>query len=193
MIADNLPFMHFMVRVDNGRKSRLLAPSEAEDVAGGQFVVPLDDGREFFPVYQFHYSLYLGEGKFFPDENGRKLFRGFGLTLPTDRRSEVLLTFRTIEDPAQLWVPELWGPVRALRAHGEFLLPVMRRVPRRPAIRYGGKMKHKDFRRLFAEVEPTDPKILDRLLDEFHISLIGFDANSVAQRRKKTKSPSRSA
>jgi hypothetical protein len=188
--SQKLPFLHFMVRIENGRKSYLLAASEVEEAVGGHLVAPIADDGELFPVYQFHYSLYLGNGKYFPDGEGKKLFQGSGLTLPTEERKHLLLTFGAID--VESWpLSDIWGqaflfgPPRALRSRSEFLLPVLRRVPRQSPLRYGGKLKQKDFGHLFAELEPTDPKVFDRLLEEFHISIIGFGSH-VTQLQKPT-------
>jgi hypothetical protein len=175
--------MHFMVRVDEETESHLVTPSEVDGGAGGEFFVPLTDDGELFPVYQFHYSVYLGNGEYFPNKEGRESFHGFAATLPTERRTHLLMTFGLIDRSAELWLPrEFWGPPffwvdlpRALRSKGELLFPILRRIPRRSPLRYGGKAQHKDFKHSFAELEAMEPKLFDRLLDEFHISIIGFD------------------
>jgi hypothetical protein len=101
------------------------------------------------------------------------------------------LTFGLIDRSAEFWLPrEFWGPPffwvdlpRALRSKGELLFPILHRVPRRSPLRYGGKAQHRDFKHAFAELEPTEPKFFDRLLDEFHISIIGYDPK-VMQKEK---------
>src|SRR5437016_6301158 len=77
---EKLPFIHFMVRIEAGRESHLLTASEAEEGTGGQFFVPLGDDGDLFPVYRFHYSLYLGNGNYLENGADGKIFQGFGLT-----------------------------------------------------------------------------------------------------------------
>ena len=40
---------------------------------------------------------------------------------------------------------------------------------------YVGKLKHPDFELLFAEIEPEDPSVLDSLLIENGVSILGCD------------------
>ncbi len=183
MKVQQLPFMHFMVRIDEETESHLVTPTEIEDGVGGEFFVPLTEVGELFPVYQFHYSIYLGNGDFFPNKEGKEPFRGFAAAIPMERRTHLLLTFGLIDRSAELWLPrEFWGPPffwvdlpRALRSKGEVLFPILRRVQRRSVFRYKGRAQHKDYKHAFAELEPIEPRLFDRLLDEFHISIIGFD------------------
>lgn len=177
MKGEQIPFMHFMARVEVGRETRLLTPCEAEENVGGQFFVPVAEEDGLFPVYQFHYSMYLGNGLHQPIGQGGKPLRGFGFTFPQEQRTHVLLTFEPMPPGPESRLP------RGLRTpRGEFLMPVLRRVPRQMPIRYGGTTKHRDFEHLFAELEPTEPQLLDRLLDEFRISIIGCARQDVRTR-----------
>ena len=185
MKIQQLPFMHFMVRVDEETESYLVTPTDIDGGVGGEFVVPLTNEGDLFPVYQFHYSLYLGNGEYFPSKERQELFLGYAPTIPTEKRTHLLLTFGLIERSAEFWLqrkflgpPFFWVDLpRALHTNGELLFPILRRVSRGSNLRYRGKARHKDFERPFAELEPTEPRLFDRLLDEFLISVIGCSRN----------------
>jgi hypothetical protein len=182
MKTENLPFLHFMVRVGSGRESGLVSPSEVKENAGpgGIFVAPLQKDRRFFPAYRFHFSIYLGNGEYLPNERRAKLFSGIAVAVRIEGRDHLLLTFEVPWPgrawPGPWWPEEFWFRVPGvLRTQEEFLLPMFRRVARRAPVRYAGSLRHRDFQFAFAELEPTEPEILDALLDELRISLIGCD------------------
>ncbi|HZZ81662.1 MAG TPA: hypothetical protein VFE62_24385 [Gemmataceae bacterium] len=185
MTIQELPFLHFMVRFGAGRNSHLVAPMEAEDAhSGGSFVAPLAANGRFFPVYRFHFAIYLGQGEFVKDNQTKMLFNGLAIATLFDRREHLLFTFE-LPGPEPWWPFEFWPRLpRVLRHHDEFYLPYFRRVPRRGPVLYGGGFHHQDFKYAFAEIEPTEPKILDEILNDFLISLIGCDPHTKYERKQ---------
>jgi hypothetical protein len=117
------------------------------------------------------------------DQQKKALFNGVAVADQIERKDHLLLTF-------ELPGPEPWCPYdfwprlpRVLREHDEFYLPLFRRVPRRTPLRYEGSFKHRDFDHEFAEIEPTEPKVLDEILDRFLISIIGCDPHAKYERK----------
>ena len=180
MNIDALPFLHYMVRIDGGSEPRLLSPSEVEDntTTGGSFVLPVQGDGELLPAYRFHFSIYLGHGEFVKDRDRKRLFSGIALTFQMERRDHLLLTLG-LPWPEPFWPPHFWHHLPdVLRAENEFVVPLLRRVPRRSRTRYGGSMKHRDFEHRFAEMEPRERDMLDVILERFRISVIGCDSHT---------------
>ncbi len=180
MKIDTLPFLHYMVRLGTGKNSRLVSPFEVEDKAttGGCFVAPVQEDGALLPAYRFHFSIYLGRGDFVKERDRKRLFSGIALSLQIERKDHVLLTFG-LPWPEPFWPPHFWHHIPdVLRVENEFFIPMLQRVPRRPPIRYGGSTKHRDFEHSFAELEPTERGMLDRLLERFRISVIGCDPHT---------------
>ena len=181
MRIDELPFLHYMVRVNDGKEARLLSPIEVDDDTrtGGSFVAPIQQNAELFPAYRFDFSIYLGSGEFVKDREQKRLFSGIALTLQMDRSDHLLLTFG-LPWPEPFWPPHYWHHLPdVLRAENEFVVPLLRRVPRRRPIRYGGSMVHPDFKHDFTELEPRERTSLDVLLERFRISVIGCDPHAM--------------
>ncbi len=183
MRIQDLPFLHFMARLGSGRESRLVAPMESEDAqSGGSFVAPLAADGHFFPVYRFQFSIYLGQGVFVEHDRQKGLFNGLAVAALIGRREHLLLTFE-LPGPEPWWPYEFWPRLpRILRYNDEFFLPYFRRVPRRRPALYGGHFRHRDFQFGFVELEPTEPRVLDEILDRFLISLIGCDPHTKYER-----------
>jgi hypothetical protein len=180
MKIDGLPFLHYMVQIDATKEARLLSPREVNGIAvsGGSFVAPLQSDGQLAPAYPFHFSIYLGHGEFVKDRERKRLFSGIGITLQLDRTDHILLTFG-LPWPEPFWPPHYWHHLPdVLRAENEFIVPLLRRVPRRPLLRYGGSMEHPDFERDFVELEPNERETLDVLLERFRISIIGCDPHT---------------
>ncbi len=94
MRIQDLPFLHFMVRLGSGGQRRLVAPMEVEDAhSGGRFVAPLAADGHFFPVYRFHFSVYLGNGEFVKHHQQKALFDGLAVAAVIERKEHLLLTF----------------------------------------------------------------------------------------------------
>ncbi len=185
MRIDTLPFLHYMVRIDEGKETRLLSPIEVDDnsATGGSFVAPIQSGGELLPAYRFHFSIYLGHGEFVKDRDRKRLFSGIALTLQRGRKDHLLLTFG-LPWPEPFWPPHFWHHLPdVLRAENEFVVPLLQRVPRRSPLRYGGAMTHPDFEHGFAELEPSDRRMLDVMLERFRISVIGCDPYAKYQKK----------
>jgi hypothetical protein len=180
MRIDTLPFLHYMVPMDMGKETRLVSPLEVDDktATGGCFVAPVQQDGALLPAYRFHFSIYLGHGEFVKDREHKRLFSGIALSLQLERKDHLLLTFG-LPWPEPFWPPHYWHHLPdVLRAENEFLVPMLQRVPRRPTMRYGGSLKHRDFEHSFAELEPRERRMLDVLLERFRISVIGCDPHT---------------
>jgi hypothetical protein len=185
MRIDTLPFLHYMVRINGGNETRLLSPIEADEnsASGGSFVAPVQRDGELLPAYRFHFSIYLGHGEFVKDRDRKRLFSGIALTLQMGRTDHLLLTFG-LPWPEPFWPPHFWHHLPdVLRAEKEFVVPLLRRAPRRSLLRYGGSMTHPDFEHSFAELEPSERGILDVILERFRISIIGCDPHTKYQKK----------
>jgi hypothetical protein len=145
----------------------------------GEFFAPLQPDRSLFPAYRFHFSIYIGEGTFVEEENGGKaLFSGVADTAQIERRDHLILMFG-IPGSERDWFPHFFPPLpKLLPDHDEFYIPMLRKLPQRRALRYGGRFTHRDFDHFFAEFEPAEPKLLDKILTRFRISLIGCDPHT---------------
>jgi len=63
-----------------------------------------------------------------------------------------------------------------LRLHGLDVWFTVRTVPKEDRrLPYVGKLEHADFASLFVEIEPEEPKKLDRLFDERSVFVIGCE------------------
>lgn len=184
MNTQDLSFLHFMVRVGSGRDRTLLSPMEAEEGnLGGTFVAPVRGDGRLFPAYRFHFSFYRGSGEFDQDQGHKALFDGAAVAIQIERKDHLLLTFEQ-PGPESWWPHHFWPRLpRVLRDQDGFYLPVFRRVPRRAPLRYEGNFRHRDFECKFVQLEPTEPKVLDEILDRFQISLIGCDPHTKYERR----------
>lgn len=175
MRISELPFLHFFVRSEE-RQSDLRCPLEVEETScAGALFAPVQPDGKLFANYRFHFSIYLGEGRFVEQERGKKaLFTGVAASAQVNRQDQLLLMFR-VSIPAPLFFPL----VPSLLEHeDEFLIPMLQRVPRKRSVRYGGRFSHRDFESLFVELQPADPKVLDSMLMLFRISLIGCDPHT---------------
>jgi hypothetical protein len=174
-----------MVRIDEGKETFLLSPIEVDDNAatGGSFVAPVQQDGELLPGYRFHFAIYLGHGEFVKDRDEKRFFSGIALTLQMERRDHLLLTFG-LPWPEPFWPPHFWHHLPdVLRAENEFIIPLLRRVPRRSPLRYGGSLTHQDFGHGFVELEPRERGMLDVILERFRISVIGCDPHTKYQKK----------
>jgi hypothetical protein len=184
MRIQDLPFLHYMVRVGSGRGSHLVSPMEAETTAsGGVFVAPLQSDGGFFAAYHFHFSIYLGEGEFVKQRTKKAIFSGVAAGMQLKGREHVLLTFEFPGPEPWFWYDLSPRLPRVLKYEDEVFLPLFRKVPRRGPLNYAGRFRHKDFACKFVELEPTEPQILDDILFRLHISLIGCDPHTAYERR----------
>lgn len=156
MNINELPFLHFMMIVQDGKDSWLLSPREAQG-CGGVFVAPLGDNQQLLPCYRFHYSIYHDE-----------VALSTGIAVSTSGGSDLFLIFG-VSPP---------GP-RLYQVDDQLLIPIFRCVPQRFPLRYHGRFHHRDFGSMFAELEPVEPTILDRVLDGCSISVVGCDPHTM--------------
>ena len=95
-----------------------------------------------------------------------------------ERKDHILLTFG-LPWPEPFWPPHFWHHLPdVLRQKNDFIVPLLRRVPRRLPLRYGGSMTHPDFEHSFAELEPREREMFDIILERFRISVIGCDPHT---------------
>lgn len=187
-----MPFLHFLIRSGGGRNSSLLSPLEAgETSAGASFFAPLRSDGRLHPHYRFHFSIYLGEGTFLEDGHKKVLFTGVGAA-PNAKRSDDLVLIFGVPGPERWLFPQFFPPFpKLLEREEEFFIPILRRTPGRRPAKYAGDLSHPDFKAAFAELQPAEPQVLDRLLGEFGISMIGCDPHTKYERAQKLTSRGR--
>lgn len=181
MKINDLHFLHFMVQVGSGRDRCLVSPRETEEMSpGGHFSAPVSEDGKLFPAYRFHFSIYLGSGKFLK-RDGRTIFDGAAVAFQLERKDHLLLTFLDgLGDDS----PGLPG---AMRHDKELLLPMLRRVPRQAPRPYSGGLWHRDFELKLAGLEYADESVFEDLLGKCGISIIGCDPFSKYEARGGSK------
>jgi hypothetical protein len=180
MRIDELPFLHFMVRLGSGRKSWFVSPLDIQEdtIPGGCFTAPVSGGGRLFPAYRFHFSIYRSAGNYLEKRGSKLIFNGVAITSESHKKHNLLLTFDGSNgDP---WRP---GPFpgnlpATVKHHEELLLPMLRRVQGQASRPYRGSLRHRDFRLRFAELEYDDLKVFENLFDYYGISIIGCDPQS---------------
>lgn len=149
--------MHYLVK----SKSSLVSSMEIESNSGAFFVPTQHDGT-LFPHYRFHFTIYLGNGEFFEDEQGRKLFTGVAVSAKIKRQDSLILLFGFSCLPHIPFIEE----------NDEFVMPILELMSRK-TLNYTGSLAHADFKLSFVEL--SHPEFFDKLLENYRISVIGCD------------------
>jgi hypothetical protein len=170
-----------MVRVGSGSESHFASPMEVEGTAsGGVFVAPLESDGSLFDAYTFQFSIYLGDGEFRKYGSQKARFNGVAAGMQLKGRDHILLTFEPLRSgprsPSDC--PPSLPHLLAQDDNDSVYFPLFRKVPKQRALKYSGKFVHKDFSHPFVEIAPVDPQVLDEILLEHGISLIGCDPHT---------------
>jgi len=185
MKIDDLPFLHFMVKIETGGESGFVSPMEIEEeiIPGGFFCAPVREDANLFPAYRFHFSIYLGNGEFLKRDDRKWLFNGVAVAFRLERRDHLLLTFNGSN--GDTGVPYSCGELPAvIRDNEELLLPMLRRVPRQAPRPYSGHLWHRDFEFKLAEFEYADEREFEVMFDKYRISIVGCDPHSKYEARR---------
>ncbi len=146
-MKSDLPFIHFLSQGENS----LLSPREIEcNLNSGSFFAPLDNGN-LYPYYNFHFAYYLAEGCFIKnpkaEEVDSNIFTGIA---KREGLSRLILMFQDF-------------PHIALESCGL------------PAVKYTGKLIHRDFMSSFVELFSQPEDAFDEMLLKYRVSVIGCD------------------
>ncbi len=171
MNINHLPYIHYFVRSKDGQ---LISPFEYISGMGGTFYIPLYAGN-LAPGYRFHYTIYLGNGEFLADSDG-KAITFTGLAIPTRVKSTIQLlmefnAFTPIPHNISKSVRHFPG---AVILDSELISPMFKIASKKP-ITYGGECLHPDLQHDFIEVCQSNAKVFDTLLTAYGISVIGCD------------------
>ena len=160
-----------------------MSPSEIVEPApsGGSIFAPVHGNGRFYPIYRFDFTLYLGNGRH------KGIATGFA--------------YRAVQDTANDWsqssaittklptsvVPFYSPPELFYRIAGNSPFIEFEKVYD-PAIslafKYGGKLRHRDFRHKFRELGTIERRALDDLLDAEKIVFIGCDPSTQYEREE---------
>ena len=190
-MLDHLPYLHFLVRTQQGREVGLISPAEVapDEFAGAFYFVPVRENGSFFPAYRFDFSIYRGKGEFLQPENGKRVFNGMAFAATEGRREVLICTF---EYPFGLRPSNGHAdmPLWFFEDRPSRTVPVFRKVSSRgkeKRLHYAGSFRHTDFKCPFVEVEPVEPTILDELLEQWGLSIVGCSPTQRYTRRPKRK------
>jgi hypothetical protein len=176
-----LPYLHFMTKLQNGRKTGLVSPAEVEEglFLGGCYVAPVRDDGSLFLIYRFDFSLYLGRGEFRKPHDGRTTFNGIAVSIADGTTNALHCTFEypSVQMPTEAPPNQ---PSWFFQRHESRIEPLFRVVRSRSSkpLHYTGSLRHRDFKNRFVELEPFKPSLLDDLLEKWGVSIIGCEPAS---------------
>jgi len=195
-MLDKLPYIHYLAKIHRARQTILISPAEipAAEFNGGSFFAPVNDLGSFFPIYRFDFSIYRGQGKFLKPEQGKKVFNGMAFAAVDQRRDALICTF---EYPFGLKPSNGHAnmPLWFFEERPSHVTPRFRKVQsggRGKLFHYRGDLRHSDFKHPFVELELGEPAILDDLLEEWGLSIVGCSPKlRYSQIRKQKAMPAR--
>lgn len=159
MNSKDLPFIHYLVKKGGG----LVPPSDVDDsYHSGKFYAPIERyAQALQETYQFHYSIYKGQGVFEEIDGKKAIYRGIAEKISigqfTSRPGHFVLMFghqkTFFNDQGELKIARLniqWNEL----------------------LSYQAKHTHPDHKLWFVDLEPAD-NTFDYLLETFGIAMIG--------------------
>ena len=173
-MPNNLPYLHFMQKVLFDERVGLMSPSEIAEPAsiGGCIVAPVHRNGRFYPIYYFDYTVYVRSGR------RERITTGFAYRAVHEHTQRLVAVFRDYHGlPTRVEPfyspPELFRQIAGDSPTTEFEKVYGPAMP--SSFKYGGKLRHRDFRHKFSELETVEQRALDDLLDHRKIVFIGCD------------------